>query len=41
MEVLQDAVSAGEVEDILSQVPKNFEELFGKRPESPLSPTSV
>ncbi len=37
--VLAEAVSQGEIENILSQLPDEFEELFGKEPEGPLSPT--
>jgi len=40
MGVLQSAVSEGELKDMLSQLPENFRELFGKEPEGPLSPTS-
>jgi uncharacterized protein (DUF2267 family) len=39
MGVLQKAVSEGEMEDVLSQLPNNFRELFGEEPEGPLSPT--
>ena len=40
MGVLQKAVSAGELEDVLSELPDNFRELFGKEPEGPLSPST-
>lgn len=39
MDVLRQTISLGELEDILSEFPAGFEELFGKTPERPLSPT--
>lgn len=41
MAVLQDAVSRGEIDHILAQLPDEYEELFGQEPESPLSPSRV
>lgn len=41
MEVLKKAVSAGELESVLSELPDNFRELFGQEPEGPLSPSNV
>jgi len=41
MTVLKDAVSGGEIKHILSQLPDEYEELFGAAPEGPLSPTKV
>ena len=41
MAVLQNAVSRGEINHILSQLPDEYEELFGQAPESPLSPTQI
>ena len=38
--VLQEAVSEGELRDILSRLPKEYEELFGREPTTPLSPTT-
>ncbi|MEW6382013.1 MAG: DUF2267 domain-containing protein [bacterium] len=38
MKVLQEAVSPGELEDILSGLPDEYSELFGKKPKGPLSP---
>jgi uncharacterized protein (DUF2267 family) len=38
--VLVEAVSEGEINDILSLLPKEYEELFGREPASPLSPTT-
>lgn len=37
--VLQEAVAPGEIEDILTQLPEEFGELFGRIPPGPLSPT--
>jgi len=39
MRVLQQAVSPGELRDILSELPAEYGELFGKEAESPLSPS--
>ncbi|MBD3241314.1 MAG: DUF2267 domain-containing protein [Chitinivibrionales bacterium] len=39
--VLREAVSEGEIGDVLSQLPTNFDELFGRPPRGPLSPSSV
>ncbi len=41
MSVLQEAISRGEIEHILSELPEEYEEPFGKEPESPVSPTFV
>lgn len=41
MAVLKDAVSRGEIDHILRQLPDEYEELFGQEPESPLSPTQL
>jgi uncharacterized protein (DUF2267 family) len=38
--VLGEAVAEGEIRDILAQLPTEYEELFGKEPASPLSPTT-
>jgi uncharacterized protein (DUF2267 family) len=38
--VLHEAISEGELKDILAQLPKEYEELFGREPSSPLSPTT-
>jgi uncharacterized protein (DUF2267 family) len=38
--VLLEAVSEGEMNDVLSQLPKEYEELFGREPATPLSPTT-
>jgi uncharacterized protein (DUF2267 family) len=40
LEVLKEAVSPGEIGDILSVLPEDFGELFGAKPEGPLSPSS-
>ncbi|MEW6570669.1 MAG: DUF2267 domain-containing protein [Nitrospirota bacterium] len=40
-EVLREAVSPRELQDILSDLPEEFDELFGKKPESPLSPSAT
>lgn len=39
--VLREAVSEGEIGDVLSQLPTDFDELFGRKPRGPLSPSSV
>jgi uncharacterized protein (DUF2267 family) len=39
--VLREAVSEGEIAELLSQLPDNYAEVFGRRPQSPLSPTSL
>jgi len=39
--VLQEAVTRGEIEDILSELPAEYRELFGGQPRSPLSPTEL
>jgi uncharacterized protein (DUF2267 family) len=39
--VLREAVGSGELEDILSVFPDEYKELFGTKPSSPLSPSSV
>lgn len=39
--VLQEAVSPGELRDILNELPDQYAEIFGREPESPLSPTVV
>ena len=41
MAVLKEAVSRGEIDHILAQLPDDYEELFGEEPESPLSPSRV
>jgi len=41
MAVLKEAVSRGEIDHILAQLPDEYEELFGQEPESPLSPSRV
>ncbi|MFH1147601.1 MAG: DUF2267 domain-containing protein [Pseudomonadota bacterium] len=41
MKVLQEAVTPGELQDILGELPDQYAELFGREPESPLSPTVV
>ncbi|MFO8010771.1 MAG: DUF2267 domain-containing protein [Dehalococcoidia bacterium] len=41
MQILNRAVSAGELEDIVNELPSEFEELFGRQPESPTSPTAL
>lgn len=38
--VLREAVSAGELEDILSEFPDEYNELFGREPSGPLSPSA-
>ena len=39
--VLKEAIAPGELEDILSGFPAEYNELFGNRPAGPLSPSSV
>lgn len=39
--VLREAVAQGELEDILSVFPDDFNELFGRKPSGPLSPSAV
>jgi hypothetical protein len=39
MRALQQAVSPGELREILSELPAEYDELFGKEPASPLSPS--
>ncbi|MBD3275000.1 MAG: DUF2267 domain-containing protein [Candidatus Marinimicrobia bacterium] len=39
--VLTDAISQGEIEDILSEIDKDFGELFGIESPGPASPSSV
>ena len=39
--VLGEAVARGELEDIMSALPDEYRELFGKEPSGPLSPSSV
>lgn len=41
MAALQEAVSKGEIGDILSELPEEYRELFGEPPASPLSPTEI
>lgn len=41
MGVLQEAVSQGEMADILGELPSDYEELFTGKPRGPLSPTIV
>jgi len=41
VQVLQEAVAPGELGDILSAFPEEYNELFGRRPSGPLSPSSV
>ena len=41
MRVLREAVAPGELKDILDVFPEEYNELFGKKPSSPLSPSSV
>ena len=36
---LREAVSTGELEDVIQEFPSGYEELFSKRPDEPLSPT--
>jgi uncharacterized protein (DUF2267 family) len=39
--VLREAVAQGELDDILDGLPAEYQELFGKKPAGPLSPSSV
>ncbi len=39
--VLIEAVAPGELEDILSGFPREYNELFGRKPSGPLSPSAV
>jgi uncharacterized protein (DUF2267 family) len=39
MAVMMEAISPGELDDILSQLSHDYSELFGQKPESPLSPS--
>jgi uncharacterized protein (DUF2267 family) len=39
--VIREAVAPGELEDILSVFPDEYNELFGRKPASPLSPSSI
>ena len=39
--VLREAIAPGELGDILSGFPEEYNELFGREPVSPLSPSSV
>ncbi|MCL6583732.1 MAG: DUF2267 domain-containing protein [bacterium] len=39
MQVLREAVSPGELEDILSELPDEYGELFGRKPKGPMSPS--
>lgn len=41
MSILEEAVSAGQLRKILSTLPDEYAELFGKEPESPASPSAV
>jgi uncharacterized protein (DUF2267 family) len=41
MRIHRQAVSPGEIRDILHELPDEYKELFGSEPESPLSPSSV
>jgi uncharacterized protein (DUF2267 family) len=38
--VMLEAVSEGEMDNVLSKLPKEYEELFGREPASSLSPTT-
>ncbi len=40
MVTLKEAVSQGQIQDILNQLPPEYEEIFEKEPEGPISPTS-
>lgn len=40
MAVLQEAVDEGELRHVLRGLPDDFKELFGGKPESPLSPSA-
>lgn len=39
MQVLQEAVSQGELQDVLRELPEEYEELLSGRPRSPASPS--
>lgn len=39
--VLGEAVAQGEIRDVLSHLPRQYDELFGREPASILSPTSL
>ncbi|MBD3345397.1 MAG: DUF2267 domain-containing protein [Chitinivibrionales bacterium] len=39
MDELKKAISQGEINDVLSHLPGEYEELFGRKPRSALSPT--
>ncbi len=39
--VLREAVAPGELRDILTDLPAEYGELFGRQPASPLSPTAL
>jgi uncharacterized protein (DUF2267 family) len=39
--VLREAVAPGELEDILSGLPNDYLEVFGRSPSGPLSPSAV
>jgi len=41
MAVLEEAVSATVIEDMLSTLPDSYRGLFGREPESPASPTAL
>lgn len=41
MTVLEEAVSASVIEDVLATLPDTYRELFGREPESPASPTAL
>ncbi len=39
--VLRESVASGELAEILSVFPDEYNELFGRKPSSPLSPSSI
>lgn len=41
MPILEEAVSPGMLQEILSRLPDEFAELFGEEPERPASPSAV
>ena len=41
MQVLQQAVTAPVIEEVLSDLPGEYRELFGEEPQSPASPTTL
>lgn len=41
MQVLSRAIAPGELDDIESQLPPEYKELFGEEPENPVSPSSM